>query len=54
MIEVSGLHSQRNMLQAGFQEKFSIDYQDYIYEGKRVFAGIPKINKKCILMEKIF
>ncbi|NER49123.1 MAG: hypothetical protein F6J92_21000 [Symploca sp. SIO1A3] len=54
IIEVSGINSQRNMLQAGFQEKFSIDYQDYTYEGKSVFAGIPKINKKCILMEKIF
>ncbi|NER25384.1 MAG: hypothetical protein F6J96_32755 [Symploca sp. SIO1C2] len=54
IIEVSGLHSQRNMLQAGFQEKCSIDYQDYTYEGKRVFAGLPKINKRCILMEKIF
>ena len=54
IIEVSGLHSQRNMLNAGFEEKCFIDYQDYTYEGKHVFAGIPKINKKCILMEKVF
>jgi len=54
IVEVTGRHSQRHMLQAGFQEKFSIDYQDYTYKEKCVFAGIHKIHKKCILMEKIF
>ncbi|MEB3181230.1 MAG: GNAT family N-acetyltransferase [Nostocaceae cyanobacterium] len=50
--EPSGIVSQRLCSRFGFKEIVSIDYQDYEYQGMKVFANITR-HKKCVLMEKI-
>jgi len=50
--EATGIVSQRLCSRFGFREILSIDYQDYEYEGVKVFANITR-HKKCVLMEKL-
>lgn len=48
----TGIVTQRYCSRFGFKEIVSIDYQDYEYEGVKVFANITR-HKKCVLMEKL-
>ncbi|MFB8794904.1 MAG: hypothetical protein U7126_11950 [Microcoleus sp.] len=50
--EATGMVSQRLCSRFGFKEILSINYQDYEYEGVKVFANITR-HKKCVLMEKL-
>lgn len=50
--EPSGIVTQRYCSRFGFKEILSINYQDYEYEGVKVFANINR-HKKCVLMEKL-
>ncbi len=50
--ETTGIVTQRYCSRFGFKEIVSIDYQDYEYQGVKVFANITG-HKKCVLMEKL-
>lgn len=50
--EATGTISQHNAFKLGFTEIVSINYQDYEYQGMKVFANITS-HQKCMLMEKI-
>ncbi|MGL5060379.1 MAG: GNAT family N-acetyltransferase [Microcoleus sp.] len=50
--EATGIISQHIFLQLGFKEIVAIEYQDYEYQGVKIFGNLAP-HKKCILMEKI-
>jgi GNAT superfamily N-acetyltransferase len=50
--EATGIVSQRLGFRMGFKEILSINYQDYEYQGVKVFANITR-HPKCMSMEKI-
>lgn len=51
LTEATGSVSQHIFRKNGFIERFSVSYQDFIYENKKVFAAIQE-HDKAILMEK--
>ena len=51
-VEATGNKSQHIFRNYGFKDKCSIDYQNYEYQGIKIFEGI-KEHKSCILMEKL-
>jgi len=53
MTECTSRTSQITAKRLGFKEIVSIDYKDFLYEGKPVFQGLAETHKKCILMEKV-
>ncbi len=53
MTECTSRTSQVAAMRLGFKEIVSIDYKDYLYEGKPVFQGLAETHKRCILMEKV-
>jgi ribosomal protein S18 acetylase RimI-like enzyme len=46
-------YSQRCALGTGFLEKARINYQDFLFQGRRVFASIPAPHQEVILYERI-
>ena len=52
VVECSGNISQHLARKQGFEDRFSIDYQTFEYQGMKVFKDI-KEHQSCILMEKI-
>ena len=53
VVECSGNISQHLARKQGFEDRFSIDYQTFEYQGMKVFKDI-KEHQSCILMEKNF
>ncbi|MGD1701059.1 hypothetical protein [Dapis sp. BLCC M229] len=51
IVEASGKISQHICRKYGFEDRVSIDYQNYEYKGIKVFEEI-KEHQSCILMEK--
>lgn len=51
LTEATGRVSQHIFRKSGFVERFSVSYQDFIYENRKVFASIQG-HDRAILMEK--
>jgi hypothetical protein len=51
--ECTGHYSQRAALASGFQEKATLHYNDYRFEGRPVFASIPAPHERLILFERM-
>lgn len=51
--ECTGHFSQRAALDAGFQERACVAYQDFLFEGRPVFAAIPEPHLKVGLYERV-
>jgi hypothetical protein len=49
--EATGRVSQRVFRKQGFEERFKVSYQDFIYDDKVVFASI-QAHENAILMDK--
>ncbi len=52
LTEATGRVSQHIFRKNGFVERFSMSYQDFIYENKKVFASIQD-HDQAILMERV-
>jgi GNAT superfamily N-acetyltransferase len=51
--ECTGAFSQRAAVEAGFRERASVTYQDFLFEGRPVFASIPEPHVKVALYERV-